>query len=72
VVFRQYIPQKHKVFDKKIYNPFKSLRHTYGMRAYIAKQCKNNTAGQTSTTHGTIMQLGKSMEDVGHETYMDN
>jgi hypothetical protein len=55
----------------KIYNFHSSLRYTYDMRTYIAEQCKNATAGQTPTTHGTIMQLGRSVEDVGHELYLD-
>jgi hypothetical protein len=42
------------------------------MRAYIAKQCRNATADLTSTTHAASMQLGRSMEDVGYELYMDN
>jgi hypothetical protein len=35
------------------------------MGAYTAKQCKNATADLTPTTHGTIMQLGRCVEDVG-------
>jgi hypothetical protein len=41
------------------------------MKAYIVKQHKDATADLTPT-HGTIMQLGRRMEDVGHKLHMDN
>jgi hypothetical protein len=40
------------------------------MRAHISKQCKTATADLKPTTHGSIMQLGRSVENVGHEMYM--
>jgi hypothetical protein len=42
------------------------------MKFYIAKQHKNAIADLTPTTYGTIMQFGRSVEDVGHKPYMDN
>jgi hypothetical protein len=42
------------------------------MRAYIAKLHKDATVDLMYTTHGTIMQLGRIVEDVGHELYMNN
>jgi hypothetical protein len=41
------------------------------MRAYIAKQHTDATADLTPT-HGTVMQLGRRVEDAGHKLYMDN
>jgi hypothetical protein len=60
------------MYDIKVYNLHKSLRYTYDMWAYIAKQYKNATVDLQPTTHGSIMQLGRSVEDVSHEPYMDN
>jgi hypothetical protein len=41
------------------------------MRAYTAKKHKDATTDLTPT-HGAIMQLGKRVEDVGHNLCMDN
>jgi hypothetical protein len=41
------------------------------MRAYIGKQHKDATTDLTPT-HGTIMQLGRRLEDADHKLYMDN
>jgi hypothetical protein len=60
--FMQYTPQKHKVFDMKLYNLCKSLQFTYDVRAYIARKCKNATVDVTPTTHGRILQLGWSVQ----------
>lgn len=42
------------------------------MRAYTAKEYKNATADLTLTTHGTITELERNMEDIAHKPYMDN
>jgi hypothetical protein len=41
------------------------------MRAYIGKQHKNATADVTPT-HGTVMQLGRRVKDVGHKLCIYN
>jgi hypothetical protein len=41
------------------------------MRAYKAKQCKDATA-DLIPIHGTIMHLGRRVEDVDHKLCMDN
>jgi hypothetical protein len=42
------------------------------MRAHIEKQSKNATADLTPTTHGAIMQLGRTVRVAAHEPYMDS
>jgi hypothetical protein len=37
VVFRQYIPKKHKCFRIKIYKLCDSMEYTYDMRVYLRK-----------------------------------
>jgi hypothetical protein len=69
LVFRQYVPKKQKIFGIKIYNLCYALRYKYDMRAYRGKQHKDATA---DVTPGTIMQLGRRMEYVGHKLCMDN
>jgi len=56
VVFRQYIPKKHKRFGIKIYKLRDSLGCTYDMSVYLSKQRQYATA-QITATHGTVLQL---------------
>jgi hypothetical protein len=63
--------KKHNIFDIKIYYLCSSLKYTYNIGAYIAKQCKDTTA-ELTLIHGTIMQLGRRVEDVGHKLYVDH
>jgi hypothetical protein len=42
------------------------------MRANTTEQHKNATADLTPAIHVTIMQLGRSGEDVGYKLYTDN
>jgi len=37
VIFRQYIPKKHKCFGKELYKPCDSKGHTYNMTVYLDK-----------------------------------
>jgi hypothetical protein len=63
--------KKHKIFYIKIYNFCSSLKYTHDTRAYIAKQHKDAAANLTPI-HGTIIQLGRRVEDVGQKLCMDN
>lgn len=71
VVFRQYIPKKHKRFGIKIYKLNDSLGYTYDMSVYLGKQKKLATKN-VSSIHGTVLQLVRRVEGVGHKLYMDN
>jgi hypothetical protein len=71
VVFRQYIPKKHKRFGIKIYKLCDSLGYTYDMSVYLGKQ-KQLATEQITATHGIVLQLVRRVEGVGHKLFMDN
>jgi len=71
VVFRQYIPKKHKTFGIKIYKLCESLGHTYDMSMYLGKQRQNATT-QITAIHGTVLQVIQRVEGLGHKIFMDN
>ena len=71
VVFRQYIPKKHKRFGIKIYKLCDSLGYTYDMSVYLGKQKQYATA-EITATHGTVLQLIRRVEGLGHKIFMDN
>ena len=71
VVFRQYIPKKHKRFGIKIYKLCDSLGYTYDMSVYLGKQRQHATA-QITATHGTVLQVVRRVEGLGHKIFMDN
>jgi hypothetical protein len=43
----------------------------HDIRAYLGKQHQDATADVTPT-HGTVLQLVRKVEDVGHKLYVDN
>jgi hypothetical protein len=43
----------------------------YDMKAYLGKQSQDVSANVT-LAHGTVLQLARRVEDVGHKLYMDN
>lgn len=71
VIFRQYIPKKHKRFGVKIYKLNDSLGYTYDMNVYLGKQ-KELATDNVSAIHGTVLQLIRRVEGVGHKLFMDN
>ncbi|PSN35194.1 PiggyBac transposable element-derived protein 4, partial [Blattella germanica] len=71
VIFRQYIPKKHKRFGIKLYKICDSNGYTYDMTVYLGKQ-RDNATPQISATHGTVLQLTSKVEGVGHKLFMDN
>jgi hypothetical protein len=71
VVFRQYIPNKHKIFGIKNYKLCDSLGYTYDMSVYLGKQRQHATA-QITTTQATVLQVIRRVEGLGHKIFMDN
>ena len=71
VVFRQYIPKKYKRFGIKIYKLCDSLGYSYDMRVYLGKERQHATA-EITATHGTVLQVIRRVEDLGHNVFMDN
>jgi hypothetical protein len=71
VIFRQYIPTKHKRFGIKLYKLCDKLGYTFDMSVYLGKQKKNADKGITPT-HGTVLELVRKVEGVGHKIFMDN
>ena len=71
VVFRQYIPKKHKRFGIKIYKLCDSLGYTYDMSVYLGKQ-KQHATVQITATHGMVLQLIWRVEGLGHKIFMDS
>jgi len=71
VVFRQYIPKKHKRSGIKIYKLCDSLGYTYDMSVYLGKQWQHATAYITAT-HGMVPQVIQRVEGLGHKIFMDS
>jgi hypothetical protein len=62
VIFKQYIPKKHKHFGIKIYKLCDSKGYMYDIRVYLIKD----------RTHATVAGLTRRVENVEHRLYMDN
>ncbi|KAG8233829.1 hypothetical protein J437_LFUL008051 [Ladona fulva] len=71
VVFRQYIPKKHKRFGIKVYKLCDDRAYTYDMKVYLGKD-RLNLAKETPATQATVRSLTRRVEGVGHKLYMDN
>jgi len=71
VIFRQYIPKKHKRFGIKIYKLCDSLGYTYDMSVYLGKQRQHATT-QITATHGRVLQVIRRVEGLGHKIFVDN
>jgi hypothetical protein len=71
LVFWQYIPKKHKRFGFKIYKLCNSVGYTYDISVYLGKQWQHATA-QITATHGTVLQVIRRVERLGHKIFMDN
>ena len=63
--------KKHKRFGIKIYKLCGSLGYTYDMSMYLGKQRQHDTA-QITATHGTVLQVIRRVEGLGHKIFMDN
>ena len=71
VIFRQYIPKKHKRFGIKIYKLCDKTGYTYDMTVYLGKD-RQRTAQHLTATHATVLELTKKIHGRGHKPYMDN
>jgi hypothetical protein len=71
VVFRQYIPKKHIRFGIRIYKLCDFVSYTYDTSVYLGKQRQHATA-QITATHGTVLQVIRSVEGLGHKAFMEN
>jgi hypothetical protein len=71
VVFRQYIPKKHKRFGIKIFKLCDCTGYTYDMKVYLGKDRQRVTQDLTAT-HATVKELTRRVEGLGHKLYMDN
>lgn len=71
VIFRQYIPKKHKRFGIKIYKLCDETGYTYDMAVYLGRD-RQRTAQHLTATHATVSELTKKVQGRGHKLYMDN
>ena len=71
VIFRQYIPKKHKRFGIKIYKLCDALGYAYDMSVYLGKQWLLVTQ-EMSATYGTVLELVRRVEGLGHKQYIDS
>jgi hypothetical protein len=63
--------KKHKGFGTKIYKPCDDNGYMYNMTTYLGEQLLN-TACNITPSHGTVLQLTRKMQHVGHILFMDN
>ena len=68
VIFKQYIPKKHKQFEIKLYKLCGSKGYTNNMTVYLAKT--GNVTPSMTATHASVSGLAASIEHVGHKLYM--
>ncbi|KAG8229295.1 hypothetical protein J437_LFUL010049 [Ladona fulva] len=71
VVFKQYIPKKHKRFGIKIYKICDSYGYTLDMTVYLGKDRLKATKYITAT-HATVKYLTRRLTRSGHKLMMDN
>jgi hypothetical protein len=67
VVFRQYIPKKHKRYGiKKIFKTYDAAGYTYDMKIYLGKD-RTRANQDVTATHATVRELCRRIEGVGHK-----
>jgi len=73
VIFKEYIPKKHKHFGIKLYTlcDSKGYTPTYNMTVYLGKDRQHVTSSMTAT-HTTVTGLAARSGHVGHKLYMGN
>ena len=71
VIFRQYIPKKHKRFGIKIYKLCDETGYTYNMTVYLGRD-RQRTARHLTATHATVSELTENIQGRCHKLYMDN
>jgi hypothetical protein len=70
VIFKQYIPKKHKQFGINLYKLCGSKGNTYNNTVYLGKDRKHSTP--YTTTHATVKGLVARIEHVEHKLYMNS
>ena len=58
VIFKQYIPKKHKRFGIKMFKLCDSTGYTYDMKVYLGKD-RQRTAQHVTATHATVTELNE-------------
>jgi hypothetical protein len=71
VIYREYIPTKHKRFGIKVYKLCDCLGYTYDKSMCLGKQRQHATA-EIIATHGTVLQVIRRVEGMGHKIFVDN
>jgi len=71
VLFKQYIPKKHKCFSIKMFKLCDSTGYTYDMNVYLG-QDRQRAAQHLTATHATVTNLTRGVEGFVHKLYMDN
>jgi hypothetical protein len=71
VIFKQYMPKKHKRVGIQIYKLCDMSGYTYDMDIYLGKDRTRATRDMIAT-HAAVNQLAKRVEGHGHNVYMDN
>jgi len=70
VIFKQYLPKKHKHFSIKIFKLCDSTGYTYNMKVYLGRE-RQRTAQHVTATHTTVTELTRKIGR-GHKLYMYN
>jgi hypothetical protein len=71
VIFKQYLPKKHKQFGIKLYKLCDSKVYTNNMTVCACKDRKRVSPSMTAT-HATVTELTAMIQNVLHKLYMDN
>ena len=71
MIFKQYIPKKHKYFGIRIFKLCDSDGYTYDMKVYLGKD-RQHMAQDVTATHATVMELMRKIQGRGHILHMDN
>lgn len=71
VVFRQYIPKKHKRWGIKVYKLCDESAYTYDMKVYLGKDRDECLEGQ-SAAETVVLKLIESVRGKGHNLFIDN
>jgi hypothetical protein len=71
IIFRQYIPKKHKCFGIKIFKLCDEAGYTYNMKVYLGRD-RTRANQDVTATHATVRDLCRRIEGVGHKLYKDN
>ena len=71
VIFRKYIPNKHKRFVIKIYKTLWRDWIHLNITVYLGRD-RQRTAQHLTATHAAVSELTKKIHGRGHKLYMDN